>query len=63
MKSSASELGLREYSIKSFTICLHCLPQLPLPVCDSLTEDYDVFKEQMNQDLVTCDRWPLKATR
>ena len=25
-----------------------CLPQLRLPVCDSLTEDYDVFKEQMN---------------
>lgn len=25
-----------------------CLLQLRLPVCDSLTEDYDVFKEQMN---------------
>ena len=24
------------------------LPQLRLPACDSLTEDYDVFKEQMN---------------
>lgn len=25
-----------------------CLLQLRLPVCDILTEDYDVFKEQMN---------------
>ena len=24
------------------------LPKLQLPVCDSLTEDYDVFKEKMN---------------
>ena len=44
MKSSASELGVREYSITVST----CLPQLRLLVCDSLAEDYDVFKEQMN---------------
>lgn len=25
-----------------------CLPQLQLPVCNCLTEDYHVFKEQMN---------------
>ena len=25
-----------------------CLPQLSLPVCNSLTDDYHVFKEKMN---------------
>ena len=25
-----------------------CLPQLSLPVCNSLIDDYDVFKEKMN---------------
>ena len=25
-----------------------CLPQLSLPVCNSLTDDYDVFKENTN---------------